>query len=417
MNGPSPQVCSYGARFNTPYDSESGHDYTWNVVLQDLSSGCGNYVNYGIRYRKSGDCTNVVVTPGSVSMREGGTGTISVSASVEDGGTCTVYVDAVSPDGNVVASGTYVLNGPTVCTPGWVCDGSYREYQDSNCDISNKEYCPNGCSNGQCIENKGIVYGSVYDSRHNRIFGATVTCGGYSETTNIFGKYSMAVSSGYYTCTARKDGYRPSSSYIYVKSGSSNELDFVLSKENVCTERYYCNGNDVWHEDEQCNSVFVDHCEECLNGRCVSSPTIDVWSSEKYPKVGESVAVTSEASAIMSSITIYIDGSPRKTCHYAKTCSVLASFSTAGTIPFYAVGKTFTGREVHSTTKYMVVSEGSEGGITVMPEIVSETPKAKVMATPHNCWHECIKWILLMLLLFILILLLVATSRDEKKKR
>ena len=242
-----------------------------------------------------------------------------------------------------------------------------------------------------------------------------MTCGRYNEATNIFGKYSMAVEQGYYTCTARKDGYESSSSYIYVQSGSNNELDFVLSKEQICTERYYCNGNDVWHTDEQCNNVFVEHCGECSNGRCISSPTIGVWSSDKYPYVGKTVTITSRASTTMSSITIYISGTPRKTCHYTKTCSIQTSFSTAQTVPYYAVGKTFIGGKVRSVTKYIIVSEGGEGGITVMPEIVSESPNTMVVS--HDCWHECIKWILLLTLLFILILLLFAIPLGKKKKK
>lgn len=136
------------------------------------------------------------------------------------------------------------------CSQEWKCDGNYKYLQNSDCSISNKEYCQYGCENGACkpYERKECVNGVAYWYKGDSLYETPENC--------------------------------------FVQGKICVEGQCVIDPQ--CTEhmRTDCYDNDVyWFGD--CGNGISDkymECGEagCSNGKCATTTCTPSWNCDSW---------------------------------------------------------------------------------------------------------------------------------------
>lgn len=141
------------------------------------------------------------------------------------------------------------------CNTNWVCDGTYRAYQNSDCSKINREYCAYGCTNGNCNPAPNTI---------------TVSCCGddlcYYKNGNFDYLTDCPVTCANNTCVSCVNDY------------STNPV----CSNNIVTWKYCV--NNVWQ-----NRSF--NCAElgCSTDSCSPSSPIDCCNNEYYGGVNMSI--------------------------------------------------------------------------------------------------------------------------------
>lgn len=183
---------------------------------------------------------------------------------------------------------------PRQCTAEWSCNGSYRQYVNSDCSVSDMTLCANGCSAGTCTAPTETNQTTEPEPPQNQSQNCTgVSCGGAiiqqhcsdSDNGRNYTLKGMITITRNDTAAAIESAVDMCLNETFLKEYYCSADESIASEEMLCSLRclegactvpqtcdagWFCDGATRYYSYASCERTYETVCTEgCLAGSCL----------------------------------------------------------------------------------------------------------------------------------------------------